>query len=51
MNEKISERSIKELNRAKRALKSAKILLEKKLFEDCVSRAYYIGSGSLLFTF
>jgi hypothetical protein len=32
---------MKELARAKKALLAAKTLLEKGLFEDCVSRAYY----------
>lgn len=39
MNEK--EWAKKELRRAKKALLAAKTLLEKSLFEDCVSRAYY----------
>ncbi len=39
MNEK--EQADKELRRAKKALLAANILLEKELFEDCVSRAYY----------
>lgn len=39
MNKK--EWADKELRRAKKALLAAKILLEKELFEDCVSRAYY----------
>lgn len=41
MNERAYERAIKELTRAKKALLAAKTLLEKDLFEDCVSRAYY----------
>lgn len=39
MNEK--KRAVKELTRAKKALLAAKTLIEKDLFEDCVSRAYY----------
>lgn len=35
------EHIIKELARARKALLAAKTLLEKGLFEDCVSRAYY----------
>lgn len=35
------ERAVKELARAKKALLAAKILLQKELFEDSVSRAYY----------
>lgn len=35
------KRAVKELVRAKKALLAAKTLLEKDLFEDCVSRAYY----------
>jgi uncharacterized protein (UPF0332 family) len=51
MNERAYERAVKELTRAKKALLAAKTLLssscskdtilEKDLFEDCVSRAYY----------
>lgn len=41
MTEKIPEHAIKELARAKKALLAAKALLEKDLYEDCVSRAYY----------
>lgn len=41
MNERGYKRAVKELNRAKKALLAAKILIEKDLFEDCVSRAYY----------
>jgi len=37
----MKESSQKELVRAKKALMAAKALLEKQLFEDCVSRAYY----------
>jgi len=37
----MNELSQKELNRAKKALLAAKTLLEKQLYEDCVSRAYY----------
>jgi len=33
--------SQKELTRAKKALLAAKTLLENRLYEDCVSRAYY----------
>ena len=39
MNER--ERAVKELIRAKKALLAAKTLIDKDLFEDCVSRAYY----------
>ncbi|OGW03239.1 MAG: hypothetical protein A2Z59_07735 [Nitrospinae bacterium RIFCSPLOWO2_02_39_17] len=35
------ERAVKELARARKSLLAAKILLQKELFEDCVSRAYY----------
>lgn len=41
MNVRISEEANKELVRAKKALLAAKILLEKELFENCISRAYY----------
>jgi len=41
MNEGAYERAVKELSRAKNALLAAKMLIEKNLFEDCVSRAYY----------
>jgi len=41
MNERTYERAVKLLTRAKKALLAAKTLLEKDLFEDCVSRAYY----------
>ena len=41
MNERAYERAVKELTRANKALLAAKTLLEKDLFEDCVSRAYY----------
>ncbi|MCX7001286.1 MAG: HEPN domain-containing protein [Candidatus Sumerlaeota bacterium] len=41
MKKKIPEPAIKELNRVRKALLSAKTLLEKDLLEDCVSRAYY----------
>ncbi|MCH8120482.1 MAG: HEPN domain-containing protein [Planctomycetes bacterium] len=34
--------SQKELIRAKKALLAAKTLLENQLYEDCVSRAYYV---------
>jgi uncharacterized protein (UPF0332 family) len=37
----MKESSQKELVRAKKALMAAKALLEKQLYEDCVSRAYY----------
>ena len=37
----MNELSQKELNRAQKALMAAKTLLEKQLYEDCVSRAYY----------
>ncbi len=35
------ERAFKELARSKKALLAAKLLIEKDLYEDCVSRAYY----------
>ena len=41
MNRELYEQAKKELIRSKKALRAAKILLEKELFEDCVSRAYY----------
>ncbi len=41
MSKRVHERAIKELNRDKKALFAAKTLIEKELFEDCVSRAYY----------
>lgn len=41
MSKKMPEHIIKELARARKALLAAKTLLEKGLFEDCVSRAYY----------
>jgi len=41
MNKRIPEETNKELVRARKALLAAKILLEKQLFEDCISRAYY----------
>lgn len=41
MNKRDYERATKELTRAKKALLAAKTLIEKDLFEDCVSRAYY----------
>ena len=41
MSKKIPEYTSKELARAKKALLAAKTLIEKGLFEDCVSRAYY----------
>jgi len=41
MSKRIPEHTIKELARAKKALLAAKTLIEKGLFEDCVSRAYY----------
>lgn len=41
MNKNIPEHTIKELNRAKKALHAAKVLINEGLFEDCVSRAYY----------
>jgi uncharacterized protein (UPF0332 family) len=41
MNKMLYERALKELNRAKKALLAAKILIEKDLREDCISRAYY----------
>jgi len=41
MSKRIPEHTIKELARAKKALLAAKTLMGKRLFEDCVSRAYY----------
>ena len=41
MSKRIPEHALKELARAKKALFAAKTLIEKGLFEDCVSRAYY----------
>ena len=41
MSKRVSEHTSKELVRAKKALIAAKTLLEKGLYEDCVSRAYY----------
>ena len=41
MSKKASEQAVRELTRAKKALLAAKTLLEKDLFADCVSRAYY----------
>lgn len=41
MNKDIPEHATKELNRAKKALRAAKVLMKEGLFEDCVSRAYY----------
>ncbi len=37
----MNDLSQKELSRAKKALLASKMLLEKQLYEDCVSRAYY----------
>lgn len=37
----IPEYAVKELERAKKSLLGAKILLENNLFEDSVSRSYY----------
>ena len=37
----MNDLSQKELTRAKKALLAAKTLLENRLYEDCVSRAYY----------
>ncbi len=37
----MNDLSQKELTRAKKALQAAKTLLENRLYEDCVSRAYY----------
>ena len=37
----MNDLSRKELIRAKKALQAAKTLLENRLYEDCVSRAYY----------
>ncbi len=36
-----AQKTQKELVRANKALLAARALLEKRLFEDCVSRAYY----------
>jgi uncharacterized protein (UPF0332 family) len=41
MSNKIPEYAFRELARAKKSLIAAKTLIEKGLFEDCVSRAYY----------
>lgn len=41
MRKTISESTRGELLRAQKALLAAEMLLEKELFEDCVSRAYY----------
>jgi uncharacterized protein (UPF0332 family) len=41
MSKRLTEHTMKELARAKKALLAAKALLEEGLFEDCVSRAYY----------
>lgn len=41
MSEKLSGSVLSELQRARKALISAKILLREGMFEDCVSRAYY----------
>lgn len=41
MSKRIPPRAIKELARAQKALLAAKVLLERGLFEDRVSRAYY----------
>lgn len=35
------QRAQRELDRARKALLAAKILMENQLYEDCVSRAYY----------
>jgi uncharacterized protein (UPF0332 family) len=35
------EQAKKELARANKALRAAKMLLENQLYEDCVSRSYY----------
>ena len=37
----MNDLSQRELTRAKKALLAAKTLLENRLYEDCVSRAYY----------
>lgn len=37
----MQEHISKELSRAKKSLFAAKVLIERGLFEDCVSRAYY----------
>jgi uncharacterized protein (UPF0332 family) len=41
LSESFSVRVDRELKRAKKALKSSKILLDSELFEDSISRAYY----------
>ncbi|MBM4043727.1 MAG: HEPN domain-containing protein [Planctomycetes bacterium] len=41
MSESAKNRAAKELVRARKSLLAAMALLEKGLFEDCVSRAYY----------
>jgi uncharacterized protein (UPF0332 family) len=41
MSKRTPEHIVKELARARKALLASKTLLEKGLFEDCVSRAYY----------
>jgi len=41
LSEKLFDRANKELERAKKALKSSRILLDSGLFEDSISRAYY----------
>jgi len=35
------EKTVKEIARARKALQAANLLLQKQLFEDAVSRAYY----------
>lgn len=41
MSKRLYDEADKELQRAKKALKSAQILLNSGLFEDSISRAYY----------
>lgn len=41
MSKNLYDRANKELERAKKALKSLKLLLDSELFEDSISRAYY----------
>jgi uncharacterized protein (UPF0332 family) len=41
LSKKFLDRANKELERAKKALKSSRILLDSGLFEDSISRAYY----------
>ena len=41
MSELFARQAASELNRADKALQAAKVLLEKDLLEDCISRSYY----------